>query len=255
MTNVVFTVCFVLVLALAGQGQTDRAWTALEKKDAEKLVTNSPWARTQTDTDVSELFYSPTKEGSSAIARTSTLSTGRVNDQRSINNSRADQGAKNEAINVNYHIRLFSARPVREAIARLILIDQGPRFKEISSLMQPLVERDFGPFVVITVVADSNDGRALGPVIQAMSKATADLLRNKTYLERKDGKRLFLLDYRPPQADGLGAKFVFERAPEGKPFINEDAGNFRFYSEMTDTIKLNVKYNVADLVYRGKLEF
>jgi hypothetical protein len=235
--------------------QSDRSWIKLTKQDAESLLTNSPWARTQTDTDVSELFYSPTKAGTSSIVRSTTPPGGRFNDQTSVNNNRADEGAKNEAVTVTYHIRLFSARPVREAIARMVVIDQIGRFEEISGLMQPLIDRDFGPYVVITVAIDSNDGRALGPVIQAFSKSTADLLRNKTYLERKDGKRLFLMDYRPPQADGLGAKFVFERAPDGKPFITGDSGNFRFYSEVGDKIKLNVKYNVSELLLNGKLEY
>jgi hypothetical protein len=137
----------------------------------------------------------------------------------------------------------------------MVVIDQIGRFEEISGLMQPFIDRDFGPYVVISVAVDSNDGRALGPVIQAFSKSTADLLRNKTYLERKDGKRLFLMDYRPPQADGMGAKFVFERAPDGKPFITKDIGNFRFYSEVSDKIKLNVKYTVSELIVNGKLEY
>jgi hypothetical protein len=249
------SICFVLLLAASSLGQVEKPWTELTKKDAEKLLTDSSWARTQTDTDVSELFYSPTKEGTSTIGRVQPVSTARVNDQRSINNSRADEGAKNEAVSVNYHIRLFSAKPVREALARMVVLEQIQQIETISSLMQPLVDRDFGKFIVITVAADSNDGRALGPVIQALSKATADLLRNKTYLERKDGRRLFLMEYRAPQADGLGAKFVFERMPDEKPFITENTGNFRFYSEISDKIKLNVKYNVADLVYRGKLEY
>src|SRR5256885_9410045 len=41
-------------------------------------------------------------------------------------------------------------------------------------------------------------------------------LKNVTYLERKDGKRLFLTDYRPPGSDGLGAKFFFTRIDEDR---------------------------------------
>jgi hypothetical protein len=255
MKFILATILCSLILVISSFAQSDRSWIKLTRQDADKLLTNSPWSRTQTETDVSELFYSPTKPGTSGIARTATTSGGRVNDQASINNNRADEGAKNEAITVNYHIRLFSARPVREAIARMVVLDQIGRFEEISGLMQPLIDRDFGPYVVITVAIDANDGRALGPVVQAFSKSTTDLLRNKTYLERKDGKRLFLMDYRPPQADGLGAKFVFERAPDGKPFITGDIGNFRFYSEVSDKIKLNVKYNVSELMLNGRLEY
>jgi hypothetical protein len=254
MRSIPLVILMVALAASLGFGQEQKSWTELTKRDAEKLLTDSPWARSQVDTDVSELFYSPTKPGTSSIGK-SQATIGKITDQQSINNNRSDEGAKNEAVSVNYHIRLFSARPIREAIARLVVLNQDQRYEELTSLMQPFVDRNFGPFVVFTVSVDSNDGRALGPVLQALSSATADTLRNKTYLERKDGKRLYLMDYRAPQADGLGAKFVFERAPDGKTFVDENSGNFRFYSEVGDKIKLNVKFAIAELVYNGKLEF
>ena len=254
MRSLLSAIFLSFLLAVGVSAQVPRPWTEMPRKDAEKLLSDSPWTRTQIDTDVSEMFYSPTRQGTSSIGK-SQATVGKITDQQSINNNRADEGAKNEAITVSYHIRLFSARPVREAIARLVVLDQDQRFEDLTALMQPFVDRNFGPFVVFTVSVQSNDGRALGPVLQALSSATADTIRNKTYLERKDGKRLYLMDYRPPQADGLGAKFVFERAPDGVTFITEDAGNFRFYSEVGDKIKLNVKYTVNDLRYNGKLEF
>ena len=137
----------------------------------------------------------------------------------------------------------------------MVMLENAQPVEDIASLMQPFVDRDFGQYIVVSVVFDSTDGRYSGPALQAFGSATADTLRNKTYLERKDGKRLYLMDYRAPQADGLGAKFVFERSPDGKPFINADSGNFRFYSEVSDKIKLNVKYTVADLTYNRRLEF
>jgi hypothetical protein len=121
--------------------------------------------------------------------------------------------------------------------------------------MQPFVERDFGEFVVVAVTFDSTDGRYSGPAIQAFGSATAETLKNKTYLERKDGKRIYLTDYRAPQTDGLGAKFVFLRGFEGVPFLNADSGSVRFYSEVSDKIKLNVTFKVADLIYKGNLEY
>ena len=243
---------FTLVLSAFSQGQED--WTKRTKVEAEKILDFSAWGKLQTDTDTSELFYSPTRPGTSSIGASS-ASRATTGTQQAINNNRADQGAVNQAVSVNYHIRLFSARPIREAIARLVVLNQDHRYEELTALMQPFVDRNFGPYVVLTVAFDSNDGRALGPVLQAFSVATADTLRNKTYLERKDGKKLYLMDYRAPSADGLGAKFVFEREPGGKAFITENAGNFRFFSEVSSKIKLNVRYSIAELTYNGKLEY
>lgn len=253
--NDVFLICTMLaVAALAAPAQALKPWTGMSKKDAEKVLNNSPWGQTQTDTDTTEMFYSPTRPGTSSIGKSEVSKTPPTN-QQSINNRRADEGATNEAVAVNYHVRLLSAKPIREAISRMVMIENTQPAEDIAALMQPFVDRDFGQFIVVSVVFDSTDGRYSGPALQAFGSATADTLKNKTYLERKDGKRLYLMDYRAPQADGLGAKFVFERVPDGKPFINGDSGNFRFYSEVSDKIKLNVKYTIADLTYNGVLEY
>lgn len=254
MRRLLFIIVSVLVIAGTGFGQGNRSWVEKTAKDAEKLLTDSPWAQTQTDTDTSELFYSPTKPGASAIGQATSIRA-TIPDQQSINNNRADRGATNGAVEVNYHIRLFSARPIREAIARVVLVNRIEPRPELIDLMQTLVDRDFGEYIVVTVTCDSSDGRFLGPAIQAFSSATANTLRNTTYLERKDGKRLFLMDYRIPQSDGLGAKFVFPRVVDGRPFLTEGDGTVRFYSEVNSKLKLNVRYKLADMIVGGKLEY
>ena len=110
------------------------------------------------------------------------------------------------------------------------MLDHSPPVEDFEGLMQPFIDRDFSKYIVVIVTYDSTDGRFLGPAIQAFASATGETLKNNTYLERKDGKRLFLMDYRAPQSDGLGAKFVFQRAGEGGPFLTADSGTFRFYS-------------------------
>jgi hypothetical protein len=233
--------------------QKSKGWTELSKKEAEKFLTDSYWAKTQTDTDVSELFYSPTKPGTSAAGRSASVAP--PSTQQAINNSRSDQGATNQAVSVNYHIKFMSARPVREAVARLAMPEDQTLVTDYINLMQPFVDRDFGIFVVVAVTFDSTDGRYSGPAIQAFGSATAETLKNKTYLERKDGKRIYLMDYRAPQPDGLGAKFVFLRGYEGVSFLSPNSGSVRFYSEVSDKIKLNVTFKVADLMYNGQLEY
>ncbi len=75
------------------------------------------------------------------------------------------------------------------------------------------------------------------------------------YLETKNGQRVFLADYKAPIKDGLGAKFIFPRTLEEKPFITEDSGYLRFYSELGKDIKLNMRFKVAELNYEGKLAY
>jgi hypothetical protein len=121
--------------------------------------------------------------------------------------------------------------------------------------MQSFVDRDFSQFIIVTVVSEAADRRLLGPALQAFADATVETLRNTTYLERNDGKRLYLMDYRAPQDDGLGAKFVFQRVSDGSEFLTTKSGSVRFYSEVGSNLKLNVKYKISDMVVDGKLEY
>jgi hypothetical protein len=225
--------------------QQSKPWSEWSKKDVEKTLNDSPWAQTQTETDTSEMTYSPT------ISQTTTA---RREDTRITEASRVESGAKNSAMSVKYRIRLLSAKPIREAFARMVLSAQQNPSPELAQQLQGFVDRDFSEYVVVAVSVEASDQRQAGPIAQLFSSATADILKNSTYLERKDGKRLFLMDYRPPAGDGMGAKFVFARAVDGKAFIGE-GDSVRFVSEFNDKVKLNARYKISDMTYNGKLEY
>lgn len=251
--RVLAAVGVLMVFAVCALGQTGRSWVEKPVKEAEKMLTDSPWAQTQTDTDTTELFYSPTKPGSSSIGQGAQIRA-TIPDQQAINNNRADRGATNGAVAVNYYVRLFSAKPIREAISRVVLLNQIEPRPEVIEMMQTLVDRDFSKYIVITVSYDATDGRFLAPSIKAFASARAETLRYNTYLERRDGKRIYLMDYRAPQDDGLGAKFVFPRVVDGQEFLTAGSGTVRFFSEIS-TVKLNVKYKLSDMTFAGKLEY
>lgn len=117
------------------------------------------------------------------------------------------------------------------------------------------MDRDFADFIVVAVAFDSTDGRYSGPALQAFGSATVGTLKTKTYLERKDGKRVFLMEYHAPINDGLGAKFIFPRIVDEKKFVNAESGSFRFYSEVNAQLKLNVTFKPAEMMYNGRLEY
>lgn len=208
----------ILFLALYAHGQLYPASVKATINDLNKTLNNSAWGKTQTETDTSEMFFSPTRPGSSLPAGAQ-ANPGSVREQQSRNNERTGRGAYNQAVSVNYRIRFFSARPIREALAKLFVINNPTASAELLNDWKGFVDRDFGPFIVLTVSYDAEDGRMLGPAIQAFASSTADTLRTTTYLERNDGKRVFLSGYRPPSEDGIGAKFVFPRQVDGKPFL------------------------------------
>src|SRR5262245_25820490 len=103
--------------------QKPAPWTQLSAKDAEKILNDSAWGQTQTETNTSEMIYSPTSGSSgttSGVASPNASVTMR-GEQADRNRNRALEGAYNQAVSINYRIRFFSARPVREALAATIL--------------------------------------------------------------------------------------------------------------------------------------
>jgi hypothetical protein len=252
---VITLVALPIIGPIIGNAQRkDYSWMELPKKDAERMLSNSPWSQTQVDTDVSEQFFSPTRPGVSSIGQ-STASRGSTSTQQSINNNRADRGAVNEAISVSYRISFLSSRPVRQALAKMILSAQSEPSDQLVKDLQAFVERDFSPYIAIAVTVSSTDGRYSGPAMQAINSATTGTLKNKAFLERQDGKRLFLQEYHAPIQDNLGAKFIFPRLVDGEPFLNSTSGTVRFYAEFNDGLKLNMRFKVADMVYADKLEY
>ncbi len=245
------TVCLAATFTPAQKD--NRSWLELPRKDAERLLANSPWSQTQVDTDASEMFYSPTKAGTAAIGRAT--STGTVGDQQSINNNRADRGAVNQEVNIAYRICFLSARPIRQAFAKMILSSQQKMDEQLVNRLQSFVERDFSPYIVIAVSVNANDERFSGPIMRAINSATAATLKNSAYLERQDGKRLFLTGYLAPIPDGLGAKFIFPRWVDGEPFLSLKSENVRFVAEFSDSIKLNMRFKVSDMMFEDKLEY
>ena len=223
----------VFALTLAVQAQKKyKPWMEWSEKDVTKMLNDSPWGQTQTDTNTAEMFYSPTSD-------------------RARNASRDAQGATNQAVNLNFRIRFLSAKPIREAFAKQVMA-KNPQMTE---QLKQFAEQTSNEWIVVAVDYDSTDRRMSGPAMQIFASANPGQLKTTTYLETKDGKRVFMSQYMQPGNDGMGAKFVFPRVVDGKPFISADSGYIRFYAEMSSTIKLNMRFKVADMMYNDKLEF
>jgi len=245
-------VLLALISTAVVSAQKRVTWMELPRKDAEKILNESPWAHTQVDTDVSEMFYSPTRQGTTLPPRTTTTTSG---NQQSINNNRADRGAVNQAVSIKYRICFLSARPVREAFAKMVLSSQRQNNDHLVSQLQSFVDRDFSPYIVIAVSVEANDARFSGPIMQAINSANTGTLKNSAYLERQDGRRLFLISYLPPIQDGLGAKFIFPRTENGQFFLNSQSDSVRFVAEFSDSFKLNMRFKVSDMMFDDKLEY
>lgn len=223
----------VLVISLQSNAQSDKKpYSEWSEKEAQKILNDSPWAQTQIFTDTSQMFDS-----------------GRRLD--------SNQSRVADVFQVNFRIRFLSARPIRQAISRTLELQQGEKMSEqLAAQLKSFATAEFPDFVVVTVTADSSKPSNYSREAESLlRKLTTSELKNRTYLLVKGGERVFLQEYQSPRTDGLGARFVFPRAVDGKPVIRPENGEVQFYSELSGAFTLNMRYRVKEMMYDGKLEY
>src|SRR6266436_1455188 len=243
----ILVTCFALILfaASASAQKTTKPWTEWSEKEAEKILNDSPWGQTQSEIKEAQ------QSSASAITATTAARREDTNTKAAAN---VESGEKKDApMSVHYRVRLLSAKPIRAAFVRMIEIQGAPA--ERVAQLRPFVDRDFGDYIVVTITMDGTDQKRMGLAMSEISKVDAEALKATTYLERKDGKRVALMEYRAPVQDGLGAKFVFPRTVDGKPFILGDSGEVRFSTEAGKTVQVSKRVKVSEMMYDGKLEY
>jgi hypothetical protein len=239
------SVCFiVLMFATAIFAQKGKSWTAWSKKDVEKTLNDSAWGQTQI-------------EGGSSQPQSSDSAITQVAAPRSADRQITRTGESGEAkpsTVVKYHVRFLSAKPVRAAFARMVLLSKSQPDENLTTQLQGFVDRDMADYIVVSVGIEVENEKMAAPLMRAFTAATTEALQKNVYLERKDGKKLYLMEYRAPIEDGLGAKFVFPRNLEGQPFLSE-SDSVRFVAQMNEKMKVNTRYKLSDMQYEGKLEY
>lgn len=239
----ILLLCSVLILFTASaSAQKEKPWTEWSEKDAIKMMTDSAWAQTQ-----KELTDTDTPTGPiTAVA-------GKRNTSETQNNTESGEsiGRKNVALTLNYYMAFLTAKPVRQAFIRYLEIKMPETPADKAAERRAFIDRDFGDYIVVALKLDGTDKKKLQPAMLLLS-GDPKAFKDTAYLERKDGKRVGLMDYRAP--DQLGAKFIFPRTFEGKPFLDASSGEVRVYLEVGKT-KLTRRFKVADMIYDGKLEY
>ncbi|MGA9772870.1 MAG: hypothetical protein WBV94_27820 [Blastocatellia bacterium] len=245
-----FTVlALFLAFPLATLGQYNKKpYTEWSQKDTKKMLEDSPWSQDQNFTDTSKNASTTTSRGGT-------------------------QTAIADVINVKFHIRFFTAKPVRQAISRSMELQyKGEMPEPMAAKLKALATADFPDYVIITVSCESD--RASNMLQEArtlLQKLNTGGIKNSTYLVAKGGERVFLQEYQPPQNDGLGARFIFPRLIDGKPFITPESGEILFHAELgggsqlnstlanSDVARngftLNTRYKVKEMMFDGKLEY
>jgi hypothetical protein len=230
------TLCAVSLLVVCAtavcaqwQKKNYKEWS---EKEALTVLNNSPWGQTQTYTDTAHMF----DEGRAVLS---------------------SQKREVEVPQVNFRIRFFSSKPIRQATSRLVeLMQKGQVPKQLAAQLDALAEANFPDYIVITVVSDvAQSGSLMGLAASLLDRQSTSQLKNETYLTIKGGKRVFLLEYQPPRKDGLGARFVFPRNVDGQPFITLETDEVVFHSTLNAGPELNMRFKVKDMIFAGNLEY
>jgi hypothetical protein len=244
--NIVMSLIIAGSLAAAMAQKSDKKWTDWSQKEAQKIYDASPWAKVQTDTDASQQMYSPTTPAGTGVSA----------QQQAINGERSVVGATNQATHVNFQVRFFSARPIRQAIIRMMELNaKGKMTPEEITKRHDWAEFKPDDSIIITVNFTGTDQRYTNDAMQALNSAVTATLKNNTYLQRSDNKQLFLQEYVPPGADHFGARFIFLRKPDGQPFVDANTKEIRFYTDLGGGMKVDRRFKVADMMYEGQLEY
>jgi len=241
----IISVCFALALFLSSVAAQSAAkpWVQWSKKEVEKVLNDSAWGQTQVN---------ERKDQPQNVEAVTQVAANRSADRQL--GREGESGERKEGLSVRYHVRFLSAKPVRAAFARMVLLAQTEPNEALTGQLQTFVDRNFADYIVVAVGIEGSDEKIGEQFNKALGAATTDVLKQNVYLERKDGKKLYLMEYRAPTSDGMGAKFVFQRVVDGQPFLSE-TDSVKFIAQFNERMKLNTKYKLADMLYDGKLEY
>jgi hypothetical protein len=137
----------------------------------------------------------------------------------------------------------------------MMLLKQKDLPADVIERMNNFAEVPATDSIIVAVTIEGTDKRSLGHVMQLFNSAVIGTLKNTTYLERNDGKRIFIEEYHPPSKDGFGARFIFLRRMGEEVFITPQVSDVRFVAEVGTEVKLNMKFKVAAMMMDGQLEY
>jgi hypothetical protein len=127
--------------------------------------------------------------------------------------------------------------------------------EELAEQLKQFASGEFLEYIVVAVTSDASDAGSNVQQAAALLRRDNAELKNTTYLEIKGGKRIFLQEFQPTRPDGFGARFIFQRLVEGKPFITPESEEIHFVAPLSDQYRLDRRYKIKDMMYEGKLEY
>jgi hypothetical protein len=223
--------CAISVLSAtllpAPQQVTDKPFRKWTLEEALGVLTNSPWAKQETYTRV-----------------VAGIGSG-ISGEKEIYNT--------------FFVRFLSARPIREAYARVIQIQSSydrlnrEDKKKLDADLESGLHADFNRWIVVTLGFRSNDPNVEMQVKQFLQVQTTETMKSRAFISTTHISRLDLAAYYPPREDIVGAKFVFPRKIGGIPVVFAEDKMLIFELTVPGFERdLRVRFDVEGMQLRGE---
>jgi len=209
---------------LAAGDKPFRKWTL---EEAVEILTQSPWAREETFTRVVGGI------GSGVLGEKEIYST--------------------------FFVRFLSARPVREAYARVQQIQAGydqaaaQEKRRIDASLASVLKLDSSRWIVVAVSFRSNDSSIELRMKEFFDVETTESMQSKAHLATARYPQLELSAYFPPRDDAVGAKFVFPRKVDDQPVVAREDQTVTFELEVPGFERdLRASFTVPRMMVNGE---
>ena len=159
-----------------------------------------------------------------------------------------------------YFVRLISAEPVRQAYARVKLINVGydqlpdEEKQRVDREIEEIVDLDVSEWIVVAVSFRSNNHNQEAGFDRFLERQSLETMKNRAYLSTEKFPRIQLDAYYPPREASVGAKFVFPRNLEGVPVVTPDDETivFEFDTPGNEPV-MRATFPVQEMIISGKL--
>lgn len=220
---------------LAADFWLEKPYTEWSEKEANKLISDSPWTQTQ-------IFQAP-EYGELSSTTASGAGPRTRNMGGAPGGSRGIQGPPTR----QYLMRFQSARPVRMAVARLQML--GGSWDEQQA--QAYIDADQGSGnIVLAISVPRRQDRS------ELDLATTRDLQESTFLTlKKSKKKIGLERYIPPvEAGNIWGYFLFPRQENGQELVTLKEGEVQFECRLSKDTRLKRQFKLKKMVVGGKLE-
>lgn len=206
--SIFFLVLILAVPLFAGDPfWVKKDYTDWSKDDCKKLLEKSPWSQRY---DFVQVVFEPVG--------------GTVNTPLTVE-SEANTGSRSPNLQINYTAQLRSALPIRQALARQVLLDPGVKDitpEQRQSLKQQadqLVAMQFPDAVVVHVIYASNTPAYDRQMANYWQHQTTETTKNLFYLIGGNGVRVQPARYIVKAGASREFELLFPRLVDGKPLL------------------------------------